>query len=227
MSQDDLAGRWEAYAQADAEFFIWTGVAKGDDFAASGRRDAARIMELCSPYLRGRELAVEIGCGVGRLAIPMSHEFERVIGVDIARTMLRKLEQNCRDAKVDNVGGMLANEPWDASGPIDFAYSHIVLQHIEDWAIIESYFTRVARALGTDGVFYAQFDTRRANVLYTLRNLLPDFLLPRHYKRGVRRIRRKVSDVAKLAHACGLEIAHLSGEGTTYTIFILRGARAE
>lgn len=226
MSQDDLAGRWEGYARADAEFFIWTDVAKGDDFAASGRRDAARIMELCSPHLRQRRLAVEIGCGVGRLAIPMSREFERVIGVDIAPTMLRKLEENCRAANVHNVRGMLANDAWDACGPVDFVYSHIVLQHIEDWAIIEGYFARAARALSAAGVIYSQFDTRRRNPLYVMRNLSPDFLLPRHYRRGVRRIRRKVADVVRLAQACGLEIVHVSGAGTAYTLFILRVAES-
>lgn len=221
MSRDKLSERWERYAQSDAEFYIWTDVEAGDDFAASGERDAARIMALCAPHLAGRGRALEIGCGVGRLVIPMSRHFERIIGVDIAPTMLRKLADNCRRDGVTGVTGMLAHEAWDAQGPIDFAYSHIVLQHIESWATIESYVARVAGALSADGVFYAQFDSRPPNVLYHLRNRLPDSLLPRHYRRGVRRIRRSVPAIEQLAATNGFAVAHRSGEGTEQMILVL------
>ena len=221
-SREALSELWESYARSDAEYYIWTDVEKGDDFVASGERDAAQLLTLCRPFLRQRRLAVEIGCGVGRLLIPISREFDRAVGVDIAPTMLRKLADNCGRAGVTNVAGMLAHEPWDARGPIDFAYSHIVLQHIEDWAIIDSYFARVAAALSADGVFYAQFDTRPSNALYALRNLLPDLVLPRRYRRGVRRIRRDVAAIEQLTKRVGLEVERIAGAGSERTILIMR-----
>ena len=226
-SRDQLRQRWESYAQSDAEYYIWTDVDKGDAFVASGERDAARILTLCRSFLGRRRLAVEIGCGVGRLLIPVSREFDRVVGVDIAPTMLRKLAENCDRAGVTNVVGMLADEAWDAQGPIDFAYSHIVLQHIEDWAIIDSYFARVAAALSADGVFYAQFDTRPSNALYRLRNAIPDAVLPRHYRRGVRRIRRHVETVEQMTKRHGLALERMTGAGTELTVLIMRPATLE
>jgi SAM-dependent methyltransferase len=226
MNQDALSKRWERYARSDAEFYIWVDVEKGDDFAASGERDAADILALCRPYLSRSGLAVEIGCGVGRLALPMSRQFDRVIGADIAPTMLRKLAQACERSAVYNVVGMLAHEGWDLEGPIDFAYSHIVLQHIEDWALIDGYFGRVARALGPEGVFYAQFDTRPPNTLYRLRNLLPDAVLPRNHRRGVRRIRRHLAEVEQLTKRRGFVIEQMLGAGSERTILILRRAAA-
>ncbi len=86
--------RWEAFAREDAEFYIATGsVPDGDEqarhgFFESGRETAAWILEQVAGELPGQDLAVEIGCGVGRLLLPMAERFSHVIGVDIAPTML-------------------------------------------------------------------------------------------------------------------------------------------
>jgi hypothetical protein len=136
--------------------------------------------------------------------------------------MLRKLAQAGERSAVSNVVGMLAHEGWDLQGPIDFAYSHIVLQHIEDWALIDAYFARVARALGPGGVFYAQFDTRSPNTFYRLRHLLPDAVLPRNHRRGIRRIRRHVPAVERLTKRHGFVTEQMLGAGSERTILVLR-----
>ena len=223
--QDEwLSRRWESLAREDAEFYIWTPMADGDDFKASGERDAAHIWALVDANLPKRRTVLEIGCGVGRILLPMRRKFDAAIGVDIAPTMLAKLEANAVAAGLSNVRGVLATDPWESHGPIDLAYSHIVLQHIERWEIITDYFRRVSICLSPDGVFYAHFDTRPATLGYRLRNRVPEALLPRTMQRGVRRIRRSPAQVRSLAASAGFRILSESGAGTEETVFLLKRA---
>ena len=60
-----------------------------DRFFASGRDTTAWMLDQVAGELPGRDLALEIGCGIGRLLIPMARRFSRVIGVDVAPTMLK------------------------------------------------------------------------------------------------------------------------------------------
>lgn len=221
MNGNQSENRWERLAQEDAEFYIWTDLAAGDEFFRSGERDVARILEFAQPAANARGSALEIGCGVGRLSIPMSRAFGSITAVDIAPTMLEKLRANCRDRGIDNVRGMLAGDAWDESTH-DFAYTRIVLQHIESWADVVSYLARVARGLRPGGLFYAQFDTRPPNLLYDLRNRVPDLFLPRTYRRGVRRIRRSPSQIFGAAHQAGLDLLKERGGGTADHEFLFR-----
>jgi 2-polyprenyl-3-methyl-5-hydroxy-6-metoxy-1,4-benzoquinol methylase len=95
-----MGNRWEAFARENAEFYIKS--ASDVDFATLdgqelfrqwGRDDASRILQESAPYLSGFARAIEIGCGIGRLAVPMAGQFAEVIGVDIAPTMIRKLKR--------------------------------------------------------------------------------------------------------------------------------------
>lgn len=217
-----MADRWEQLAREDAEFYIWTDLAAGDEFFRSGERDARRILDLVEPWLGGHSRAVEMGCGVGRISVAMAPHFDAITAVDIAPTMLAKLAENCRDRGIASVRPMLASEAWESSGPFDLAYSRIVFQHIETWDTIGSYFRRTSQSLTPAGVFYVQFDTRPANMLYLIRNRLPDAMLPRTYRSGVRRIRRRAPRIVELASAHGLELVLERGRGTLDNEFVFR-----
>ncbi|HEY5060352.1 MAG TPA: class I SAM-dependent methyltransferase, partial [Gemmatimonadaceae bacterium] len=222
----DEQGRWEALAREDAKFYIKTDLADGEDFFASGERDADGILALCDPFLTARSAALEIGCGVGRLTLPVSRRFGRVVAVDIAPTMLQHLSENCAVRGATNVAPMLAGDRWELHGPIDFAYSRIVLQHIAAWSAIEDYLRRIAVSLAADGICYAQFDTRRHTPLYHLKNALPDIVLPRTWRRGVRRIRRSMESIRAAATEAGLALALERGAGTHDTELVFRKAGA-
>src|SRR4051812_45989523 len=71
----DVEQRWERLAREDAEFYIWTDLAPDDDFYRSGERDVERILSFSAPHITRWSAALEIGCGVGRLTIPMSSHF--------------------------------------------------------------------------------------------------------------------------------------------------------
>jgi trans-aconitate methyltransferase len=213
MNFDETEKRWEQLAREDAEFYIWTDPVPGDDFFASGVRDAERIMAFAGPHLVARDGALEMGCGIGRITIPMAAKFGRITAVDIAPTMLARLHANCEARGITNVRGMLAREAWQAE-PADFAYSRIVFQHIPSWEIIEDYFRRISQALRPGGALYVQFDTRWATPAYRLRNALPDALLPRTWRRGVRRIRRSRRNIVSLAEWYDLSVVAERGART-------------
>jgi SAM-dependent methyltransferase len=220
--------RWEAFAREDAELYIVGRSVPADDdeardrFFHSGRDTAAWMLDQVADELPGRDLAVEIGCGVGRLLIPMAQRFSRVIGVDVAPTMLAKLRANCERFGIANAEASLIDEPWDRRGAADLVYSWLVFQHIADFELIESTVQRLAGALEAAGVALLQFDTRRVSAAYRLRNAQPDLFLPRPWRRGIRRIRRRPSQLEDLFEAAGLTPVRQQGAGTDQHVFILR-----
>jgi cyclopropane fatty-acyl-phospholipid synthase-like methyltransferase len=173
------------------------------------------------PLLGARGTAVEIGCGVGRVAIPMAGLFQRVVGVDVAPTMLRRLSENCRALNAPNVEALLADEAWE-SRQADLIYSLQVFQHIEDFALIEGYFRRIASGLAVGGLGYLQFDTRPATVSYRLRRWFPDGMLPRAWRRSIRRTRRDRTLVLERLRHHGLDVIGEFRADTAYQVFVVR-----
>jgi len=221
--------RWETFANKDAEYYIYA--APGVDFSTaagqaifrqSGRDDVEQILREAQPYLNGFGRAIEIGCGVGRLAVPMAERFAEVIGVDIAPTMISKLGDFSRAAGATNVRGFLAHEAWSDQGPADLVYSLIVFQHIESWEVIADYFERIASCIASNGVCYVQFDTRRRTLPYLGLRLLPDAVLPRPGRKGIRRIRRQPAHLRRLFDSCGLMVLEELRANSDYHAFVLR-----
>ena len=221
--------RWERFAREDAEYYVLTDVGRGrrahtrSEFFESGRKQAERLLEDCKPYLDGRDLAIEIGCGVGRVALPLSRQFARLIAVDISPTMLSKLEENAaRDVAAGHIESMLAGQAWDNPNTADLVYSVLVFQHIERFEEIARYVERISLALKPRGVAYLQFDTRPTTLLYRGRNLVPDPLLPRSWRKGIRRIRRVPESLRNLFQVHGLQVCHELGRESEYHAFIVR-----
>ena len=221
---------WERFARVDAEHYILTDrrdYATPEArafFAESGEREAQALLAETEPWLGGTARAVEIGCGVGRLAIPVAAHFDEVRAVDVAPTMLEKLRANCREAGVSNVLPFLAGDAWEEA-PADLVYSRLVFQHLPDGHEIETYLRRLALSLRAGGVASLQFDTRPTTLAYRLRNALPDRALPRDWRRGIRRIRRSRETLLELFERVGLAIEAETGSASAENVFILRRAR--
>ena len=232
MMKESTEPRWERLARENAEFYIRTETTDYsrpgamEEFFRSGEEDVARIVREAEPWLGARrEAALEIGCGVGRLTLAAARRFGRVVAVDIAPTMIRKLGENATSQGLNNVEGHTPDAKWEERGPVDLAYSRWVLQHIADFPIIDDYIARVARALHPEGVAHLQFDTRPATLGYRVRNALPDFVLPRIWRRGVRRIRRTPELLAATFARHGLRVVHEIDAGQSEHVFLLKRAR--
>jgi SAM-dependent methyltransferase len=127
-------------------------------FFATGRADVARFvgdLTRIAPHVkRGR--ALDFGCGVGRITRSLGTEFNVVVGVDVAPTMIER-------ARVVNAGFpqcefVLNREPHLAglaSGSFDVVYSRLVLQHIS-MSLVRGYLPELIRVLAPDGVLMFQ-----------------------------------------------------------------------
>lgn len=208
MSQN----RWEEFARADAEWYILTedhdySTEEGmQAFFRSGQAVADSILADVGDRITRWDTALEIGCGVGRLTLPMSRRFSRVLAVDVAPSMLHKLERNATTACADGIEGFLPEGAWDKQGPVDFAYSSIVFQHIEDYALIDAYIARIAGCLRPGGITNLHFDTRPKTPAYWAVRYSPDGVLPKPWRRGIRRVRRTSAQVAASVRNHGLRI---------------------
>lgn len=77
------------------------------------------------------ENALDFGCGVGRITIPLAQRYDRVVAVDVSMSMLKELEDNCKKRGIENVEPEISgNGLSKISGTFDFIHSHIVFQHI-------------------------------------------------------------------------------------------------
>lgn len=146
---------WAVLSQADKRGRRW----KVDEFLATGQVQIdAQLAELNQLGVDpGRRLALDFGCGVGRLTRALAGSFERVLGVDVASSMLA----TARDLNADlgNVRFLHNASPRIesvAEQSVDFLYSHITLQHVPTELAL-GYVREFFRLLAPGGVCAFQF----------------------------------------------------------------------
>lgn len=78
-----------------------------------------------------RGSALEFGCGVGRLTLPLAATFGHVTALDIAPAMLAEAHRNAQARGLNNISFRQSDDALsNADGSYDFVLSCIVLQHI-------------------------------------------------------------------------------------------------
>jgi SAM-dependent methyltransferase len=151
---------WDRRAREDHKLHIATGHAGSEEaFLESGERDVEDLV-LDGIHLRPEASVLEIGCGVGRLLIPLARRVARVEGVDISPVMIETSRAYL--ASVPNVTARLTDGTFEGvdDASLDFVFSFIVFQHIPAVAPIRTYVGEAARALKPGGVFRFQLDGR-------------------------------------------------------------------
>lgn len=235
-SSSPAAGKkaWDHFAEADPYTYILTGLKNSNpkEFWQSGFRT---VHEELLPLLRERGISrrtgMELGCGLGRLVFPLAAHFQEVVGVDIAVGMVRRARRFARDNGVSNVHFSVISGPADMlhqsgeyAGKVDFLYSLLVFQHIPDLAMIAGYLHVVSILLEEQGIAYLQFDTRPKTLAYHIKSNVPDFLLPRFWRKGIRRIRRSPDEIEKGFRDVGLQVITELTPSTELHRYILRKA---
>jgi SAM-dependent methyltransferase len=75
--------------------------------------------------------ALDFGCGVGRVTIPLARRVAQVVGIDVSDSMLNEANKNCEEAGVRNVRLLKSDDVLEnLSGEFDFLHSFLVFQHI-------------------------------------------------------------------------------------------------
>jgi SAM-dependent methyltransferase len=153
-------------------------------FSAAGEEDAARTLDEIRRFIDPTfhpARAVDFGCGVGRLTIPLARVCDQIIGVDISATMLEEARKYCAAAGARNVQFVTSQEyfsrPEGDGAAIDFVHSYIVFQHIPPKAGLwmADFLLRqlVPGGIGALHFTYARRATRIRRVVHRLRRVLP------------------------------------------------------
>ncbi|HEY0180347.1 MAG TPA: FkbM family methyltransferase [Dokdonella sp.] len=146
---------WAVLSRADKRGGRW----RVDEFLATGRVEVdSQLAALAAHGLpRRHELALDFGCGAGRLSRALAAHFAHVIGVDVSASMLataRALNADLANLEFrENASPRLAGV---ADASVDFVFSHLTLQHIPT-ALAAGYVDEFFRVLAPGGAAVFQF----------------------------------------------------------------------
>jgi SAM-dependent methyltransferase len=88
------------------------------------------IRETLDPEFAPRR-ALDFGCGVARVTIPLARRAGEVVGLDVSPSMLAEARKNCDLVGLQNVEFHTSDDRLSAlTGEFDFVHSHVVFQHI-------------------------------------------------------------------------------------------------
>lgn len=135
---------WERFGQTDPYYGVLSeeryrgGSISGGDrtaFFRSGRDHVDRMFSIIRAHLDvgfAPKRALDFGCGVGRVLVPLAERCDQVTGIDISASMLAEAKRNCEEmVSARNVRFALADDTLsNVEGAYEFIHSYIVLQHI-------------------------------------------------------------------------------------------------
>jgi SAM-dependent methyltransferase len=151
---------WNERAGEDAYYYVAFGRRDQDDeefFATGTEMAAALALEL--KRTPGRDAALEIGCGPGRLMRPMSRHFREIHGVDVSDEMIKLAGERLRNtpnAHPHHTSGSDLSQFPDAK--FDLVYSYAVFQHIPSRDVVLGYLREARRVLKPGGILRCQLN---------------------------------------------------------------------
>jgi SAM-dependent methyltransferase len=124
--------------------------------------------------------ALDFGCGVGRLTIPLARVCGHVTGIDISRTMIDEARRNCEARQIRNVTLSTSDaffESESSTPEFDFIHSYIVFQHIPPragrWLAGNLVQRLTPGGIGALHFTYARRASRTRRVVHRLRRTIP------------------------------------------------------
>jgi 2-polyprenyl-3-methyl-5-hydroxy-6-metoxy-1,4-benzoquinol methylase len=134
---------WEAFGKRDPYFAVLTEEEyhlpnltsqRIAEFFEKGRVHVDWVLSTVHKYVDPSfepVRALDFGCGVGRLVVPLSDRCHEVVGVDVSESMLVLARKHCASRGIRNVQLFRADDRLSAvKGKFDFVHSFIVFQHI-------------------------------------------------------------------------------------------------
>jgi SAM-dependent methyltransferase len=205
---DRMRSDWDRRAREDARYYAAFGRREQEE--AEFQQSAGDVVRNLDRELRRLPLgtdratlhALEIGCGPGRVMLPMSLRFGKIHGVDISEEMIRLARErltSAPNARVQVNSG--ADLDAFADEWFDFVYSYAVFQHIPDLEIVLEYLREAHRVLKPGGLVRCQI------------NGLPKSAAGYDTWNGVR---VSAAQIREFALANDFQLLALEGAGTQY-----------
>jgi SAM-dependent methyltransferase len=159
---------WEDWGAIDPLWAIVTDPerAKGGwelgELLASGEQTVAAIFEVAGRlgYPKQRRVALDFGCGIGRLSRALCRRVEVVYGLDAAATMIERAMEVNRDCPACRFSlHRDADLRSFADGSVDLVLCLLVLQHLPERRAIDTYLAEFVRILSPGGLAVVQLPT--------------------------------------------------------------------
>lgn len=168
MNLKDVQENWNKFGENDPLWGIlaWPGKEQGGwdlpSFFATGEQEIADVLAYVDSLgvTFARDVALDFGCGVGRLSQALAAHFTQVHGVDISAAMIAKAQElnrygeRCQYHLNDRDDLQLF-----ANSSFDFIYSNITLQHMPP-RFAAAYIREFVRLLKPGGVLVFQIPSR-------------------------------------------------------------------
>lgn len=143
MFNSDTDNEWEKFGKDDPYYGVLTHdkfrknnltTENKEEFFKSGSGYIDEVLEKTRRHIDKNftiKKALDFGCGVGRLVIPLANVSQEVTGVDVSDSMLREAKINCEERSIKNVAFVKSDDGLSLlDGKYDFIHSFIVFQHI-------------------------------------------------------------------------------------------------
>lgn len=188
---------------------------RADEFYATGEREIEAVFARLAAlgFAEVPAVALDFGCGVGRLTRALARRCGEVVGVDVSEPMLAKATAEVPASNVRFVLNQTAGLSFLPDRSVDFIYSNIVLQHLGRREQ-RRYITEFCRVLAAGGVMIFQVpshprltELRGVGLLVlptfalNLRQRIvhgPDHIMEMHWLRR--------TGVERLLAGCGIEL---------------------
>jgi ubiquinone/menaquinone biosynthesis C-methylase UbiE len=211
---DSMRADWNQRAADDANYFVAFGRRQqpDDEFFSTADGTVQQLLPELKRFT-GREAALEIGCGPGRLMRPLARQFQEIHGVDVSDEMIRLAQE--RLGHTPNAfpqvcsGADLGMFP---TAKFDFVYSYAVFQHIPSRDVVFSYLRDAFRVLKPGGIARCQL------------NGLPPHARQYDTWSGVR---ITPDEIAEFVASTGFQLLALEQIWTQYTWITLRKPATE
>lgn len=150
---------WNEKADENPLWYIASNLEYGSPdearFWESGEEEVAAALAEAGVE-RGR-VAVDIGCGIGRLSRALASRFDRVESRDVSTRMVELARERLGPLGNVNVAAVPGNGSLDLPGAsADFVLSLQVFQHIPSRAVTLGYIREAGRVLAPGGAFVFQ-----------------------------------------------------------------------
>jgi 2-polyprenyl-3-methyl-5-hydroxy-6-metoxy-1,4-benzoquinol methylase len=175
---EKVENTWSRLGQEDAHWSVITSEKfrknnideNLEEFFAMGEGDISRVefaLNRVGVSLSDIDLAIDFGCGVARLSIPLAKRCKQVLGADISNAHLQEAKTNVQRAGLENldlrlVGSISAIRDLPEA---NLVFSLIVLQHNSPPVMLEILKALCSR-VKTGGFLYIQVPTYRVGYRY-------------------------------------------------------------
>lgn len=152
---------WQILAKTNPLYYICSDKGKRiteEEFRQTGKEDYKRHI-LDDKLISKKETIIDLGCGIGRMTEFMAKDFDKVVGIDISKEMIKQGRE--RMESLHNVFLMETdgeNIPL-ASSSIKTVFSYLVFQHVKTKEMVKSNFDEVYRILKPKGLFKVRLRT--------------------------------------------------------------------